>query len=114
MPALFQICEETLSDVITDLEEGREGRLTQERRLGVCVKQRRAHGSSAQTCVRSAVRLSYDAFSSVCILHGILTASVISWNAHGNFFFFFKKTLGSTLHSSALSHQTEVSLRGLI
>lgn len=89
----------------------RGGENTGEEAGSVCGKQGRAHSSSTQTHVRSAVRLSYDGFSSVCILHGILTASVISWNARG--IFPSRKHLARPC-THPLSHTRPRSLRGLI
>lgn len=66
-----------------DQEEGRNRRVTQERR---CVWETETNPQQpSQTYIRSALRLSYDGFCSVCILHGIRPARVISWNAPGIF-----------------------------
>lgn len=89
----------------------RGGENTGEEAGSVYGKQGRAHSGSTQTHVRSAVRLSYDGFPSVCILHGILTASVISWNARG--IFPSRKHLARPC-THPLSHTRPRSLRGLI
>lgn len=69
-----------------DQEEGQKIRVTQERRVGVCVGETdTSSGSSPKLYIRFVLWLSYDGLSSVCILRGILPTWVISWNAHGIF-----------------------------